>query len=879
MQIVAVIFAVLQIGVVAMANGSTSVEAGITRELARIRAEQISDLRYRLNITLEPGASRMRGQMEIRLRVKTAGSQVVLDFRDLDNNGKIIDGMVSDLKVNGQPVPRPSQSNGHLLLPGNLFRSGDNLIALSFESVIAAAGRPMTRFLDRDDGSEYIYTLFVPMDASLAFPCFDQPDLKGRLTLEVTALREWFVVGNGELAARTRAPRADYDTFIFRETPPISTYLFAFAAGPFQRIALKNAPVPLEVYVRKSKLAQGSAEASEVLELTKQGILHLSEFFGQQFPFPKYDQVLIPGFAYGGMEHAGATFLREDAIVFRTTPTESDKLNRASLVLHELAHQWFGDLVTMKWFDDLWLKEGFANYMASHAMASMTTSFPPEKGGIWKRFYQVHKPPAYAIDSTQGTTAIYQEVPNLADAKSAYGAIVYQKAPSLLRALSFTIGEPAFRDGVRLFLKEHSYANAEWADLIKAFERASGSSLGQWAAAWMKERGMPQVDVDLKCDDHGRIEQLRLRQSDVLGRNRRWPIKTQLLLAYDKLPSDRLTIEFNGESIVVGEARGRVCPAYIFANDEDHGYGRFLLDERSRAAVISRLPLETGDAFRRSLLWGALWDSVREAEMPPIDYLLLALKVLPSERDEELAQSLLGRVTMTFQRYLSAEERVRLARPLEALCLEQMQKAVDVGLRISFFRAFRSLASTETARDRLKDLLTGRLTVPGMEFKPLDRWQTVRALLGAGDADAERLLAEERGRDASDEGRKQAYLTEAARRDPATKQRYFNDYLKNRSIPEDWVEGSLAGFNFWDQSQMTKPFLRPALEALPQIKRERKIFFGLTWLNAFIGGQRSAEALATVETFLKDGSLDRDLRLKVLEVVDELERTVRIHKK
>ena len=282
----------------------------------------------------------------------------------------------------------------------------------------------------------------------------------------------------------------------FAETQPISTYLFAFAAGPFQKV--HDTPGLPGLYVRKSKLQKAEAEAAAVQQITADGIKYLSDYFAQPFPFPKYDMVMIPGFAYGGMEHAGATFLREESILFRTAPTHSDRLNRDILLLHELTHQWFGDLVTMRWFDDLWLKEGFAQYMAYHALNALK---PNEN--VWKRFYQAIKPAAYAIDSTQGTTPIYQDIPNLKDAKSAYGAIVYSKAPGVIKQLAFVVGEDQFRDGLRLYLKEHAYANAEWNDLVKALERVSKKPLGPWADAWIKRRGMPQVDVAWSCGSKG----------------------------------------------------------------------------------------------------------------------------------------------------------------------------------------------------------------------------------------------------------------------------------------------------------------------------------------------------------------------------------------
>lgn len=845
-------------------------DSGVARELARARVAALSDVRYALRFALTPGNSVIEGTAEIRFRWKPSALPVVLDFRDLAAQGQLREGKVRNVSVNGQPLPLVQQHNGHLVLPASHFRAGENLVTLDFETSAATAGRPLVRYVDRDDGSEYVYTLFVPMDASLAFPCFDQPDLKGRFSLTVTAPKDWTVIANTQQQSVTT--NGDRAIWAFPETQPISTYLFAFAAGPFKQLSGAAGKLPTRLFVRQARLARAQEEWPEIERLTHAGLQHFVSFFGHEFPFTKYDQVLLPGFAFGGMEHAGATFLREDAILFRTTPTQGDQLNRASLVLHELAHQWFGDLVTMRWFDDLWLKEGFANYMAYHALATIH-----DEREMWKRFYQRHKPLAYGIDATKGTTPIYQEVRNLKDAKSAYGAIVYQKAPSLLRALSFLIGPEQFRAGVQLFLREHAYGNAEWGDLIHAFERSAKQPLARWAEAWVKQRGMPQIETAWRCNAAGKLNQLELRQRDVLNEGHRWPIKTQLLLVYADGASERLPVQFDTATTTVTAARGKTCPAFVYGNDEDYGYGRFLLDARSRAAVAERVGT-TKDPFLRTLLWGALWDAVREAEMPPAEFLKLVLPALPQERDEELAASLLNQAATAYQRYLSPAQQTELASQIESVCFEQLQRAADLGLRITYYRAFRTVASSATARQHLTDLLTGQLTIPGMPLKQLDRWQLITKLLAVSDPEAEQLLAAERQRDASDEGRKQAYIAEAARAEAATKQRYFHDYLQNPQIAEDWIEGSLGAFNTLRQSELTLPFLKPALTALPQIKRTRKIFFTLAWLNAFLGGQTSAEALAQVRSFLKDNSLERDQELKVLEVLDELERTVKIRR-
>jgi len=841
---------------------------GIPRELARFRAQQIQDVRYQLSYTITPKANSVIGHEELRFVLTSyydrGPTTEWLDFRD---------GAISKLTINGKTLP-PKTQNGHVELPVKLLKLDENVVEIDFTANVAPAGKAITRFEDKDDGSEYIYTLFVPMDADMAFPCFDQPDLKARFKLTVTTDVHWTVISNtaGTVGLEIYTGGNGIHQTEFAETRPISTYLFAFAAGPFKKV--HDTPGLPGLYVRKSKLEKAEAEAAEVQQITADGIKYLSDYFAQPFPFPKYDMVMIPGFAYGGMEHAGATFLREESILFRTAPTHSDRLNRDILLLHELTHQWFGDLVTMRWFDDLWLKEGFAQFMAYHALNSLK---PNEN--VWKRFYQAIKPAAYSIDSTKGTTPIYQEIPNLKDAKSAYGAIVYSKAPGVIKQLAFVIGDDKFRDGLRLYLKEHAYANAEWNDLIGALERASNVQwLKPWAAQWIQRRGMPQVDVQWSCDSKGRSSGVSIKQRDVLGEGGVWPISTQLLLQYANGKQDRLRVTSYGGDVNIDEPAGKPCLAFVFANDQDYGYGRFLLDARSRKAVVEKLG-DIPDVFERTLLWGSLWDSVREAEMDPREYIELAERLLPTESDEALAQSIIGRTLTALHRYVSPEIRAQLAPKMEELAADQMLHSSSQDMRITWFRALRGVAETAKARGQLKDMLSGKLTVPGVELRPLDRWNIVESLIAQNDPEAEAVLAAEEKRDPSGDGKKYAYMAAAARPAAKTKKEYFDEYLHNAARPEDWIEISLGSFNWWNQSDLTLPYLGPALDALPQVKRERKIFFMLAWLNAFIGGQQSAAAQKQVHDFLDNAALDKDLRLKILEVVDELDRTVKIRGK
>jgi aminopeptidase N len=848
------------------ALASAQIPDGIPRALAQERAARVSDIHYQLGYNLVPHAPTTAATEVLRFNLTDAAEPLLLDFRD---------GSIASLTLNGSAIPATIQ-HGHLVLPAAALHSGKNLVEAHFTANIAPAGKAITRFEDKDDGSEYLYTLFVPMDASMAFPCFDQPDLKGRFRLTVTAPPTWNVISNTASSRRFPIPTTDTAAeTLFAETEPIPTYLFAFAAGPF--VNIHPTPGLPNVWVRKSKAAAAAAEVPEVQTTAADGIRYLSAYFAQPFPFPKYEMVLIPGFAYGGMEHAGATFLREESVLFRTAPTADNRLGRQILVLHELTHQWFGDFTTMRWFDDLWLKEGFAQYMAYHALADLRPH-----DAIWQHFYLSIKPAAYAIDETQGTTPIYQDIPNLNDAKSAYGAIVYSKAPAVLRQLNYILGEPAFRRGLQLYLAGHKYGNATWADLIDAFQSASGRNLASWSDMWIHHRGMPRIDTAWSCSA-GRLASLRLTQTPVLGGSDTWPISTQIALGYPDGSVQTLRADLDSSTTLVKlRPGGQPCPQWIFSNHEDHAYGLFPLDAQSREAVLPQLaqhgPAAT-DLFRRTLFWGSLWDSVRLTDLDPNLYTRTALSALPAEHDESLAASLLAHTETSLHHYLPRAAQDELLPRAASLAADRASNDSDHDLRIVWFRSLAGLSTDPAGRAILKELLNGTRFIPEVTLRQQDRWSLVTALIAYNDPDANAVFAAEQKRDPSGDGLKYAWVAQAARPDPATKQHYFDEYLHNPDRSEDWIQSSLFAFNYWNQSTLTAPYIDPALSALPQIKRERKIFFLVGWLDAFLDNQQSPASLATVENYLKTQNPDPDLRLKILQAEDELQRTVQIRAK
>jgi len=846
--------------VVQAAQAAPALEPGVSLELARWRSGAYRDVRYALSIRIAAGSNKLEGSETIELTLPRTVPELVLDWRPSPGAAR-----VARLRVNGRAVKGRFEQE-HLIVPARLLRPGKNRVTLAFESPIALSGSAVTRYLDREDGSEYVYTLFVPSDASSVFPCFDQPDLKARFGLELVVPRTWTAIGSAPVAATEDLPD-DMRRFRFAETQPISTYVFAFAAGPFSEIADRAAPT--RIFVRKSQAARGRQEASEVQRLNREAIRWFERYFDYRYPFSKYDLVLIPEFAYGGMEHAGATFLREESVLFPSAPNETDILSRAQLIFHEASHQWFGDLVTMRWFDDLWLKEGFANFMAAKAAEALLPKYP-----VWNAFHSL-KTDAYRTDLTQGTTPIYRPLSNLSAAKAAYGNIVYGKAPGLLRQIEFYVGAPAFQKAVRQFLKKHAYAAADWSDLVAALENASRLDLKQWAEAWVTRRGMPEVLMAWDIDREGRPRNIVIEQRDALGESRTWPMRLKLFALAESGPPRTAEALLHERNTRVRELEGMPPIDIAFANLDDYGYGRFLLDPTSRDAALEH-PERIQDSLLRSLIFDSLWESVRDAQLAPLAYIDLVIRVAAAERDPVTLTTLLGRAQAAFLRYCSVVQRDAVAPRLEGLLVEGMLRADTQSRRITFFRTLAASAWSKPARAELKALLAGTLEIPGVALSSRDRFRIIARLLALGDPDAGLLLASQSEADASDDGRRYAFAAAAAERNAETKRVYFERFTSGSGIAESWVDAALLPFNTVEHADLTQPFLDLALAALPEFRRSRKIFFVNNWLAAFVGGQVDVAALEQVESFERQPELDPDLRLQLLEAMDGLARTVRI---
>ena len=830
---------------------------GVSRELASRRAAEIRDVRYALDLDLSR-LDTARGVVRITFALRRPGD-VIVDFRG---------PAIASVAVNTTPLDGIEWNGKHLRIPGRLLKVGVNVVDARFSTLIAPAGAPIIRFHDETDQRDYLYTLLVPSDAHALFPCFDQPDLKARLTLALTVPGEWTAIANGRTL--TQQAGAGSTTFRFAESEPLPTYLFAFAAGPYQRFVGGPGTTPL--VVRASRAHE--VEVDSLQNQVGSALGSLERYFGVAYPFQQFQYMLSPSFPFGGMEHPGVTMFNEESFIYREPPTLNQRLGRRATIYHEVAHQWFGDYVTMRWFDDLWLKEGFATYMA--AKMQQLEGLPKP----WMSFYLRNKPAAYDVDFTAGTTPIWQQLANLDQAKSNYGAIVYNKAPGVLKQLDYLVGDSAFRTGVHDFLVTHPYGNATWRDLLASIGRAAGQSLDEWGKQYILRPGMPIVEQHVEVSG-GTVRRLFLVQRPAqprLSGPAPWPIRTQVAIVRHGAPATLLPVVLRGETTEVRAAVGRPAPDFVFANANDYAYALVLPDSASTRWLEQHIGA-VDDSFLRAMLWGALWDLVRETRLAPTRFLAVAMRELPNEQDEQIAAGIIGRVRRGMEAYLPAALRDGAVPEAERLFLALATDAKrPYGIRRTALDAYIDVASSPGALARL-DAWLDSTAAAGLPLRQPSRWTIVTRLIAAASPMAERRFAEEQRRDTTAGGQRRSFVAGAARPDSATKRAYFTRYFADSTLNEEWVTASLRAFNDPEQSALTIRYLPSALDSLPWIQRNRRIFFLGAWLGAFIGGQHDSAALNLIDEYLAaHPKLPTDLRQKILQTRDELERTVRIRR-
>ena len=822
---------------------------GITLTLAEERVRRVSDLRYDLALTIPQTMSEpITGRVAISFRLADASRPLALDF---SRPGRITRA------VRGTTLEAVTVVDDHLVVPASDLREGGNEIVLEFVAGDAALNR----------NAEFLYTLFVPARARLTFPCFDQPDLKARWTVGLTIPEGWRAVANAPLIEQSRG--GGRVALRSSETPPLSTYLFAVAAGKFSVETAERGGRTFNMLHRETDAAKVARNREAIFDLHAAALEWLERYTGIPYPWGKFDFLLVPSFQFGGMEHPGAIFYNAASLFLDPSATQNQRLGRASLIAHETAHMWFGDLVTMRWFDDVWMKEVFANFMAAKIV---NPSFPEINHEL--RFLLAHYPAAYDVDRTPGTNAIRQHLDNLDEAGSLYGAIIYQKAPIVMRQLEALLGADAFQAGVRQYLNAHRYGNATWPDLIAVLDERAPDDLAAWSRAWVEEAGRPILRTELSIED-GRIARLALVERDpIQARGLHWNQQLQVVLG-SSTGTQAIAVRVDGGIVDVPAARGLPAPAFVLPSGGGIGYAGFELDPGTVTYLLERLP-DIADPLTRGAAWITLWEQMLDRRATPAAFADLALRALREERDEQNVQRVLGYLEQAYWKFLAADERATLAPRVERTLRAGLDRAATSSLKSAWFAALRDSArSTETIA-WLERVWRQTEAVPGLTLAEPDYITLALRLALVEAPGAEGILDEQLGRIENQDRRDRfVFVRPAVSADVTVRDAFFarlaDAKMRQR---EPWVLEGLTYLHHPLRAATAERHIPRSLAMLREIQRTGDIFFPKRWMDATLGGHSSASAALMVRRFLAELPADYPDRLRrvILSASDDLFR-------
>jgi aminopeptidase N len=705
---------------------------------------------------------------------------------------------VHSAELNGRELP-PRFDGGRMRLDG---LAATNSVTIRATGSYSNAGIGISRFRDPVDGRVYLHSQFGEHSAYLAFACFDQPDLKASFTFTVKAPESWVVVSN---APGTHG--AD-GAWTFSKTSVLSTYITAVVAGEYHSVNREHRGIPLGLYCRQS-LAQ-YLDPDEIFEITRGGLDFFERRFGYPYPFGKYDQLYVPEFASGAMENA-ACVTHHERMIFRSKVTEADRMSRAETILHEMAHMWFGDLVTPRWWDDMWLNESFAEYMGYLGVAEATRF-----DTAWIDFASATKTAARAQDQLPTTHPIVADIPDVEALALNLDAITYNKGASALQQLVVWIGEEAFFKGIEAYFTAHAYGSAELADFLGALERSSGRDLHGWAHAWLETAGVNTMEVEIE-EEGGAIRTATLNQSAPPENPTLRPHRLRVGL-FD-LDGGRLKrrraveVDIDGAATPLPELAGERVPDLVLPNDGDLTYCKVRLDPRS-LDTLKRHLRDIEDPLARALAWGALWDMARDADLRARDYVAISLDNIEVETDAATLESLLGRTELAAERYCAPRNRAG-ARALLAQAASRRVEASSAGgdVQLLWTSAFVRAARAPEDVGWVQGLLDGSTRPKGLEIDFDLRWSAVNALATIGVA-GEDLIARELDREPTDQAQRQAAAARAARPTAAAKQAAWEAVMHDPAPSLATKRAISEGFHRADQQDLLSAFVQPYFDRL-----------------------------------------------------------------
>ncbi|MGP8301762.1 aminopeptidase N [Streptomyces inhibens] len=817
-------------------------------------------------------AATFRSRTTLRFRCTEPGASTFAD---------LLAPSVTSVTLNGRELDPAVVFDGSRIALDEL--AAENTLVVDAQCAYSRTGEGLHRFVDPEDGEVYLYTQYEPADSRRVFANFEQPDLKAPFTFEVTAPEGWRVLSNGAQEGAAEGGRHRFAT-----TKPISTYITAVVAGPYHfesdvyRRTFKDGSeleIPLGALCRKG-LAK-HFDADDIFTVTKQGLDFFHDHFDFPYPFGKYDTAFVPEYNLGAMENPGCVTFREE-FIFRGKVTEASYERRANVILHEMAHMWFGDLVTMQWWDDLWLKESYADFMGAFAQVEATRF----RDG-WITFANRRKSWAYRADQLPSTHPVTADIRDLEDAKLNFDGITYAKGAAVLKQLVAYVGQEAFLEGARRYFKRHAYGNTRLTDLLAVLEETSGRDMAAWSRSWLETAGVNSLTPQVTYDAQGRITELSILQEAAPAHPELRPHRVAVGLYRRQTPFSangdsalvryaRAEVDVAGPRTAVPELAGLERPELILVNDDDLTYCKVRFDEGSLATLRARLD-DLTDPMARALCWAALWGLTRDGLMPARDYLDLVRRFAGRETEIGVLQSLHGQAQTALEHYTTPDRREIAARELAEGALRELRTAEPgSGHQLTWARHFAAVATTAADLQLLKGLLEGTAKIDGLEVDQELRWAFLEPLAAHGVAD-EATIAAELARDDTASGKRHQVRCLAARPSAEVKAQAWADVVESDALSNALVEATISGFVQLGQRELLAPYAPRYFASIERVWQERSIEIAMDVVRGlFPGWLVERSTLDAADNWLDEHARAAPaLRRLVLEERDDLARALR----
>ncbi|MDQ0638981.1 aminopeptidase N [Pedobacter sp. W3I1] len=820
-----------------------AVEPGVSLALASSRSAAISNIQYQLHFTIpaeQTASIQSTENIDFKLN-KLIYLQV--DFKQSADH-------IKRVSVNGKTIPIDFKAE-HILVKQAYLKVGNNHVEIEF----IAGNESLNR------NKDFLYALFVPDHARTVFPCFDQPDLKANFLLSLTVPTNWKVIANA--VKKDSRAQGNSTTYHFNNSDKLPTYLFSFTSGKYTYVNKNMKDREMEFLHRETDSAKIKLSVDSVFVAHRDAIDFLEDWTAIKYPFQKVGFVSIPDFQFGGMEHPGEVQYKASALFLDQGATKDQFISRSNLISHETAHMWFGDLVTMKWFNDVWMKEVFANFMADKVTEKLMG-----KSTFDLKFLQDHYPAAYGVDRTLGANPIRQQLDNLQEAGSMYGNIIYHKAPIMMRQLELLMGKQNFQQGIREYLKKYSYNNATWNDLIAILSKYSKSDLLSWNKVWVNEPGRPVFSYDIRYNGD-KISNLIISQNSEIGQARVWPQSFTVKLVYPNY-SKFLVVNAKTANTDLTEAKGLPKPQYILFNANGAGYGLFPIDQKMMANLYHLAdPLERASAYIN-----AYENMLSGKGNKPEELLDVFLQGLSVEKNEMNLRLITGYLTNIYWTFLAAEARNTMHEGIEKTIWTAMEQQQLQNNKKILFNAYQNVYLSVDAGKRMYDIWLKQTAPNGIKLLE-DDYNALALTLALKTDTTNKILKDQLARTKNEDRKNRLiYLMPALSLDVKERDHFFNG-LKDRKnrLKEAWVTTALSYLHHPIRQKTSIHYLKESLDLLVEIQKTGDIFFPQSWLAAIFSGYNNKEANAVVQEFLKSHpAYNPKLRDKILQTTDNLRR-------